>query len=67
MKSPHQKATIDATTIRPVLPKMTSRAGWITALKGSSGSAGRWITKSPMTVAKIIAIKPAQITLRVRA
>ena len=33
-------ATIDATTIRPVLPKTTSRAGWITALKGSSGSPG---------------------------
>jgi hypothetical protein len=34
MKSPHQKPTIDATTTRHVLSKTTSRAGWITALKG---------------------------------
>ena len=66
-KSPTQKATIDATTMRHVLPNTTSIAGCSVALNGSVGDAGRCTTTQAMTLANTIATKPAQITRRARA
>ena len=40
-KSPAQNATIDAATMRPVLPNTTSSAGCNVALNGSLSLAGR--------------------------
>ena len=53
--------------MRHVLPNATSIAGCSVALNGSVGDAGRFTTTHAITLAKIIAMKPAQITRRARA
>ena len=62
-----QKAAIEATAMRQVLPNATSIAGCSVALNGSDGDAGRLTTTQAMPLANTIAPKPAQITRRARA
>ena len=66
-KSPTVKAIIEPRAMRQPPPKQVSSAGWSWAEKGSSGLMGMASTTQVMRVAKAIAAKPVQITLRVSA